>query len=179
MSTGIVSFALGLNIKKSSKKNRVNYRLINNSNSPVQFAIKKLSGELERFGLATDARSAYIAVAKTIDNFTTMNMKYLAGALYWFYHLHNSSIPNDFIPEMFKDEGTVDIFDKISKNKPPTRSEYLQLATYITKINLTIKENLPSDEDVEETGQINNLEHELNVMNLNNDLNYYEEKDNS
>jgi hypothetical protein len=150
MSNAAVSFSLGLNIKKSNKKNRVVLRQKTTNNSPIDFAIKKLVGELKFFPISDDERNSYINFSRSIHNLSTMNMKYLAAALVWVFKYYNGNIP-DFNIELFKNNPTTEsILSKVAKNNPPIRSEYLQLATYITKIQITIRENLPPDEEIEQ-----------------------------
>jgi len=167
MSTGVISFALGLNIKKSNKKNRVNYRIINNKNSPTQFAIKNLVTELKKFDLSDTERNAYVEIAKSIDTLTTMNMKYLAGALFWYYKLHRQNIAG-FSPDMFKgDKDTENVLSKIAKNDPPTRADYIQLGTYVTKIILS-KEFPEIVEEQKET--VIDQEQNKEILEINNEI---------
>jgi len=164
MSTGVVSFALGLNIQKSTKKSRVNYRIINDKNSPTQFAIKNLVTELKNFDLNDNERNSYVEISKSIDTLTTMNMKYLAGALYWYYKIKKQKVAT-FTPDMFKgNKDTDDILLKISKNNPPSRADYIQLGVYITKImnsaeNIVMEEKL---EEVEEQVEENTYDKDIN-----------------
>lgn len=168
MSTGAPSFALGLNIKKSSKKSRLNYQLIN-KNTPLQFAIRKLVGELEKLDLSDTERNAYISIAKNIQNLPTMNMRYIAGALYWYYKLERGNVQD--LNNFQNNQSTTIVLNKIGKNSPPIRADYIQLSTYVIKIFVTVNENLQYNDIDDQDQDVTSVKEDQQIVYDNENIN--------
>src|SRR5438093_8204072 len=81
-----VYFSLGLNLKKTSRKGRVVLRKYEGPD-PFINAVKILSKELVKFDvfISPGEKNIYINEAKKIDNLATLNMRYLAAALIWYF----------------------------------------------------------------------------------------------
>lgn len=133
----VQSLALNINSSKNknvTKKKFIRYNRFGSEINLIDDMISILNIELEKYSLQTDLRKNLIDIAKNIDNFNHMNMRYLAAALVWI-NMNNYSF--DF--ETLEDQTTLGILKTASNNEDPSRKDYIQLFTYLNKIKKCIK----------------------------------------